>query len=212
MRLIRICPEGQNYTCHKTALINLPSFLDTAILNHIANKRQPALAPAPQGKTSPPRRHSLKPVLSLPQTDNSHPTNKQTSNACRCLPLPRQGFHLHTTAPKKPRIKSYPSKIHTTAPKKPRIKSYPSKIHTATHKKPSLKTTPPKSRAYKIAPPHRRPDKTSPCPFTQVRRALAPPLCPSLKNTKKAAETTSAALRKDKNHPCVQISLAPKST
>ena len=45
MRLIRIFPEGQNYTCHKTTLINLPSFPDTAILNHIANKRQPALAP-----------------------------------------------------------------------------------------------------------------------------------------------------------------------
>ena len=53
MRLIRICPEGQNYTCHKTTLINLPSFPDTAILNQPSAKRTSCACPCPAGQPTP---------------------------------------------------------------------------------------------------------------------------------------------------------------
>ena len=80
MRFTRICPcpAGQNYTCHKTALINLPSFPDSAILNHIANKHAlRVFAPATQGYGSNKIRRHTQPTIkrhpfTLPHNQTVH--------------------------------------------------------------------------------------------------------------------------------------------
>ena len=145
---------------------------------------------APKGKTSPPR-------LYFPQLHLKHLANKHALRVFAPAPsgqptpaTPKKAVPKNNTPPK--------SRAYKIAPtQRPQQKPRPApsdKQHAA---------------PTKIAPTH-RPDKTSPCPFTQVRRAPARHSFPSLKNTKKrAAETIPAALHKKRL--CAQIDLAQKN-